>query len=665
MKRSNNGSTLLAVIFIMVIVASLAGIVLTITSHVSRLSKRTNERAQAIAYGDAVLENLFDQWRQAMISATSDTDRKQGMTSAELAATTPSVILSLPSSSVLAAPANISVASWSVKAATPLLAPMPNPTDPPTPENGTRSSLRVRLHYLASVTVNFPGPTALSASVTLQRDFVRGGRNIFDNFYFGTQKITEMHPGAPMYIGGTCYIGGDLYTAHDYLHFLKDVTYTGSQTLNYRAEDSRISDPAQAADIQNGGLGNNWDLNNPPHRGSEQKLLDVKMTDLDPRFTDDANTDDSNSYNASSYAAYNGKNDDGFHEIIEEYDNTTTADPLQLDNPTNPSAGDPTNSERLVNAADYRIYVDKDNVVTINRGASPTPLSTTSTEYTTIASALTTNQGIYDKRQGDNVRVVSIDVGQIATAYAAGKIVDNVGGSDGLTFYVKDSTPAGTPPKTDVKFGSGTDTSTSARGVRLMNGAKLPYNATNKTGFSVISPNTVYIQGDFNTGTASGSQPPSNTASSYTPPTDNPSPVVSGYTRAPAAVVGDAVNILSNAWADTNSTASGPNGSGPAASNTTVNCAIVAGNVPTSTTDGYSGGVENFARFLEDWSSKYFTIYGSLALLYNSEQATGTWKNARYSPPNRRWYYDTNLQDTNPPGFRVARTYERGRRVIK
>ena len=98
---------------------------------------------------------------------------------------------------------------------------MPNASDRPTPENGTRSSLRVRLHYLASVTVNFPGPTSINASVTIQRDFVRAGRNIFDNFYFGTQKATEMHPGAPMYISGTCYIGGDLYTAHDYLHFLK------------------------------------------------------------------------------------------------------------------------------------------------------------------------------------------------------------------------------------------------------------------------------------------------------------------------------------------------------------------------------------------------------------------------------------------------------------
>ena len=37
----------------------------------------------------------------------------------------------------------------------------------------------------------------------------------------------------------------------------------------------------------------------------------------------------------------------------------------------------------------------------------------------------------------------------------------------------------------------------------------------------------------------------------------------------------------------------------------------------------YSGGVENFPRFLEDWSGKTFTYYGSMLELYNSQQ--GYW----------------------------------------
>ena len=135
--------------------------------------------------------------------------------------------------------------------------------------------------------------------------------------------------------------------------------------------------------------------------------------------------------------------------------------------------------------------------------------------------------------------------------------------------------------------------------------------------------------------------------------------MVSGYNKIPSAVVGDAVNILSNAWNDANSLLSQ---SSRVASNTTVNAAIVAGNVPT-TSSSYSGGIENFTRFHENWSGRYFTIYGALALLYNSGQATRPWGGADYTPPGRRWYYDTMLQDNNPPGFSAARVYERGRWV--
>ena len=225
---------------------------------------------------------------------------------------------------------------------------------------------------------------------------------------------------------------------------------------------------------------------------------------------------------------------------------------------------------------------------------------------------------------------------------------------DGLLVYVKD-TSHGTSVSTSVvnsSTGAATAvTSSRMRGVKLINGAALPTG-----GLSVVSPNPVYIQGDYNTGTTGGTQPVSNTTTTYTPPVDTPSPVVTGYARQPAAVVGDAVNILSNAWNDANSLLGS---SSRNATSTTVNTAIVAGNVPT-TSSSYSGGIENFTRFHETWSGDYLTIYGSLALLYNSAQATRPWSGASYSPPNRRWYYDTLLQDSNPPGFSVARVYERG-----
>jgi len=140
--------------------------------------------------------------------------------------------------------------------------------------------------------------------------------------------------------------------------------------------------------------------------------------------------------------------------------------------------------------------------------------------------------------------------------------------------------------------------------------------------------------------------------------------VTSGVTSSGLTIDnGDTLAVFFSGTALSNTVASGgweTVSSGGAASNTTVNIAIVAGNVPT-TSSSYSGGIENFPRFHENWSGNYFTVYGSFGLLYDSEQAKGTWANALYSPPDRHWYFDTSLQNKNPPGFPVAYSYDRGR----
>ena len=641
-KRSVAGSGLLAVLFTMAIVAALVAAVFSATNSQVAATKRTTSRATALAYADGVVESLFDQWRNAMISVTNTTDRANGLSNTSLAAT-----LAAPTAATLPVPAGVTLGAWSVVACTPLITTTTDAGGRPTPENGTSSSLRVRLHYLATVNVTFAATSGFR-TVTLQRTFVRAGRNLFDNFFFGTQPNIEFHPGPPMYVSGTSYIGGNLFTAHDSLHYTKDVTFTGSQTIGYHPLDSRYGN---YADIQNGGLGDNWDINNPPHYGSQQKLFDTPVSSLEGRFLDHPSNNDT--------STDGNNNNDGYREIIEEQNTVTAAnpDPLQLDSST---------SERLSQTADYRIYVNAANVVSIYKGTSTVDLAGSApAEYTAIRNALTTNTAMRDVREGDNVRVVAIDVGTVRTAYNASTITDNVGGGDGLLFYVAD-TSVGTSVNTKIVNSSTAATtnvtSSRQRGVKLVNGAQLPGAGSTglAKGFSVVTPNPVYIQGDYNTGKTSTSNPPSNTASSYTPPTDNPNPYVTGYDRVPAAVAGDAVNILSNNWNDANSSAALGSRS---ATNTTINTAIIAGNVPTGTSGSYSGGIENFTRFHEEWGGDYLTIYGALALLFDSSQATGPWSTASYSPPNRRWYYDTLLQDNNPPGFRVARTYERGRWV--
>jgi len=208
-------------------------------------------------------------------------------------------------------------------------------------------------------------------------------------------------------------------------------------------------------------------------------------------------------------------------------------------------------------------------------------------------------------------------------------------GTGGI-IYISD-TSAGTSVATTY---SGNSVTTSKRGIRLKNGSSLPQAMT------IVAENSVYIQGDYNTG--------------GTPPSDSgtfASPTVSGYTRKDAAVIGDAVNILSGAWVDTNSDQAI---SKRIATSTTVNAALVTGEV-ASNSGYYSGGGENFVRFLEDWqkNSQTFTYYGSMVELFNSEQATGYWSaSANVAKlPSNHWYYDTGFQDSSPPGKLTIAAY--------
>ena len=142
---------------------------------------------------------------------------------------------------------------------------------------------------------------------------------------------------------------------------------------------------------------------------------------------------------------------------------------------------------------------------------------------------------------------------------------------------------------------------------------------------------------------------------------DNPpNPQASTYTRQPCSIVADAVNVLSNSWVDANSTGGV---SSRVASNTTINAAIVSGIVPSgSNGNNYSGGAENFPRFLEDWSDATLTYYGSMVELYKSQQSIGTWGNANvYSPPTREWFFDKSFRRDTPPGSPMLFTYVKGK----
>jgi hypothetical protein len=63
-------------------------------------------------------------------------------------------------------------------------------------------------------------------------------------------------------------------------------------------------------------------------------------------------------------------------------------------------------------------------------------------------------------------------------------------------------------------------------------------------------------------------------------------------------------------------------------------------------------------RFIEDWTGKTFTYYGSMNELYASQDATGTWGKANvYAPGVLQWYFDDKFTLTAPPGTQITVSY--------
>ena len=303
-------------------------------------------------------------------------------------------------------------------------------------------------------------------------------------------------------------------------------------------------------------------------------------------------------------ATDNNPNNDSFREIAEVPNN---------------SFPDPLGSQRYYNQAGIKVLINGNSVVIRNQAGGVCSGSSKGNDlliYQAVSAAIKNPQTFQDNREGATMSAWNVDVAPIASS---GMAWNNI-------LYVSDQTA----------------TSSNHKAIRLTNGDTLP-----KNGLTFVTDNALYIQGNWNTG--------ANPASSASAP-DSTRPMDQSYSWRPSAVVADAITLLSSAWQDNNS---GKGLNQRTASNTTVNAALVAGNVPTGSKGGnYSGGAENFVRFLEDWTGKTFTYYGSMLQLYSSAYGTGTWgKSNVYAPAQLKWYFDDNFTATAPPGTAVMTSY--------
>jgi hypothetical protein len=145
-------------------------------------------------------------------------------------------------------------------------------------------------------------------------------------------------------------------------------------------------------------------------------------------------------------------------------------------------------------------------------------------------------------------------------------------------------------------------------------------------GLTVASENPVYIEGNWNANDAGFGNP-----------------------HAATAVLADAVTLLSQDWNDWASLVNPHDPGDRQAETTWYRVAIISGKgrsfpQPAGTAQdfGTDGGAHNFLRYIEDWGGEQLNYRGSIASMFFSRQAVGTYKccTTVYSPPTRGYVFD-------------------------
>ncbi len=189
------------------------------------------------------------------------------------------------------------------------------------------------------------------------------------------------------------------------------------------------------------------------------------------------------------------------------------------------------------------------------------------------------------------------------------------------------------------------------RALKIVNGGIVSgVSSLPTSGLTIASENPVYVQGNYNATTAVNVDP-----------------------HVPAAIIADAITVLSNVWTDANMWNNPNDVNGRLADSTGWRFAALAGkgvvfpycsSACGSPGDlfGTDGGAANFLRLLEKWytNSQVLSYKGSIVSLHNSRQAIGTYKFPNthiYTGGTRNFSFDIDFLSPAllPPGTPMFR----------
>lgn len=632
--RPNTAGFTMAGVMIFVAVAMvLMGSVLTVTQNNARMSYRSRQMNAATYAAEALLERAYLAWQQSMAASSSGLATNSQLQTAIVLG---NMIPQATENDKLANfnyPASVNgVANLAITALASDGTPITDANGVPQKTISTAEGVVYRYKIVAFATANPLGRTPIT--VGIERYFTRRDDSMSVGVFL--QDSAGIHPGDKLIFDATCEVhsNGTLYAAAystpttSSVQFLGPVSYVKGYVEGFPPDAEVAAGTVAKAPIWNDGKTYSQSATRPSQLSPSPALEPNGIDQVAQASSSNANTTD------------------GYREIIEP--------------PSDKSIADPYAAVRMYNQAGVVITFTQNYDTQGNAGA-PTftvtgpggqALPGGAAAASALETAFNTSTGgfdqsrIYDMRESSNVQVTNLHIDTLGNVLASS--IPNFNG----VLYVADQS---TPPA-GIK-----------KAIRLINGARLPSSGSggNQQGFTVASQNAVYVQGDYNTDARGSSQAynpqnlPSNTSlTGLTEMTPN--------AHVPAAILADAVTVLSNSWSDTKSTTSSDPSTKPASS-TTVEASIVAGvslaaSTSSSSTDKYiQGGVQNIVRLAEDWTNQTLTLNGSLSELYSSAQFTGPWAvYPNYLPGNRRVIYDSNLKQTPPPGQPPISTYVRG-----
>ncbi|MDB6173397.1 MAG: hypothetical protein JWL59_2708 [Chthoniobacteraceae bacterium] len=609
-QHSEKGATLAVVTMVVGALAVLSVCALTYTMLIAKNVRRTNTYREAVSTGDGALQHAFAYWRETCRQRTNIF--RPGKDFAALTPPTTAMFNLIPgfTASTGANPANgtpYTIANFKIEVVTPQYLPCDQNAAAPT---GTGMSVGSRsAFYKASADVSLPTSSGF-IQVKLRQIFEKQILSPWNYAIFYADDL-EIHPGPIFTVSGWVHSNSNVYTGHNTLSFLSKMSYGDNWKIGFSPLENTHSGEVPANPSYPSNLPPTREQGQQPYGLDAQRIFST--TDTNP-------------------------NNDSYREILDQAA-VGYPDPFtDITDPDNPRKA------RYYDQAGVKIRISGTNGTTVViKNAEDTTITSSSTGndkllYDMVNAALITNQNIQDAREAATVRLTTLDLSKFYTALKPGGTMS--GAAFNGVVYISDTTAAAA-------------STSQRRGIRLKNGQFIA-----APGLTIASDNAIYIQGDYNTGIS----PPSNLTGNANDPTKPTGIVSTGilYNKQPCAVIGDAVMFLSNAWVDSNSSATL---SSRDASNTTINTAIISGIVPSgSNGTNYSGGAENFPRFLEDWgSSAVLTYYGSMIELYKSRYHISPWGGSNvYSAPIRKWYFDTLFYTAPPPGTLDLVLYKKG-----